>query len=261
MDIPASCQPWEAVLAAGSDDTRAILANVREEKCVKPDPQALFFTGLAAEFHPDAPPDAITEARRAARQTVKDAKGHLLCLGGQTEDGRFGELVRLQRPSSLNYSIPKDRLESAFGGGAGFTPEMLSKIDRDVIATFLEGYDGPVDTSNEFGITWGADMAEVGPVAATRPAELRNRLGLSGWEDEDYVLLLAYTRTQVAGGLHAPRIFEGIDSPAFRLATDCNATVGRTRPLSGDPANGFSEVVHLGCRVRPSRFEAIMLNE
>lgn len=256
MNIPASCSLWEQLMLGGTADSRAILDNVRTEVCVEAGAETRFFNDLGASLAQQSP-GTVADATNASAWVVSTARDELLYRGRHTGAGGFRELTRLQRPTSLTYCIPTENREYFTGAIGGLTADRLTTIDCDALSLLLEGYDGPVDTANSWGFAWGADFEEVRPVLETQPTQLPNRLGLSGWEHEHCGVLLAYPRREVPTPLQVPRVFEGINYPPFALVADCASDRGHTKPLTGDPDAGFPEVIHRGCRVRPSRFEVV----
>ena len=246
-----------------TSDTAAILANVKADRCLPGTVESLFFaeieTRLATWIWPASPEPAVqSAAARALGEVVaRDLSEDLTCQGPLLSDGSFAELTRVRSASDYHKYLPAaDRelfLESIARTESEFSAATADEL-RAWIEPHLSGYTGELTLAHPRGVAWVTDVVAVGlPLPAY--ASLIDRLGLSHLFGDRAGIAFRYPRA-VAPPLHLPRSLDAVGHPPFAIEEQCDASSGRTKPLSvGLP--GLPEAVHRGCQIAAGTFTGV----
>lgn len=241
MTIPATCENWRVLMAAGTHGEAAILQNLLAETCLPPAVEDAFFNQLSAA---GLPADCC-KARDFSKKVVIDSPHLFLCRGPVIPAATFQTVVRLRKAKDFYYCLP-DARRVAFAAFLGVTEDDFSKGDQDDLEIWLAAYTHELATRGSQPIAFVTDDSTF--PAAAGLVGLVDRLGLPDWTGETLGLLFRYPRAHIPGELHIPRSLDGIDFAEFSLVADCAAPHGLTRPYTAALA-GLSEAVHPGCEI------------
>lgn len=243
MDVPNI--PWREKMERGSTQDRRILANLRRDKCIRPDVSKEFFNRVAGRGNPGSPQDA----RNASIDTVKVDPDRFVCQGEKIPDGSFSTVFRLEGVKKLGKHLPDEHLRT-FGIRDRKTLS-ADGLSDDELRVIVDMYRGPLKLGSAIDIVWITDHEDSGEIGLKG---LVDRLGLAHLEDEERCLRIVYRRDGTIKDLHLPRSFDGIDNGQFDVVENCNADAGKTLPLHLPREQGLSEAVHRACEVVPEQF-------
>lgn len=237
MLIPAACNRWVKIIKAEGPIGIAILRNIELEQCISNDIWDIFFDELKGASFTD-----FQSAIRAACDILKSNPLQYYFKGNTPPINVFIDLFRIEKITSMTYRIPNFMHET------GLTDLDLSTMESDQINYLLEEYSKEASLGNQLGIVWATDLKYIEPNLSDI-SKLINLLGIKSSTIGNKFVLFKYKRKSVPGNLHVPRVFEGLDSPEFRLQVDCSKTSGMTLPISGPEDSGLPEIVHASCNI------------
>ena len=198
---------------------------------------------------------------QAGMSVVTMHPDELYCTGREVPADRMNSLVRFVRLRDIIWLIPdseterKEMLVQKLPFLRRKRPRHpLSRAHRDSLKQDL-GRD--LRVGRDEGVAWVTDDTVL-PGTNAPLRTIVQRLGLTHFKDDAWLIVLRYNRDDVPHSLHVPRSLDAMGHPAFEVQTDCSAPVGMTKPLPEAPEGvvGCPEAVHRSTRVRVAGMEA-----
>lgn len=229
---------------ASEADTGQILRNLEAEPCLDAGVEAEFFRRLEVR----APFADCQHAWSAAQDSVWSMRT-LNCQRAQVPPDRFQVLVRFTLPAKIPTMFP--RLDTI---ATGLTSGDLDSIESDRVQELVD--EALLEPDVLLGpLVWATESTDELEAARVNLADLFERLGLDQHlrriAHGECCMELRYRREHLPDSvtLNVPSALDGIDNPAFRPVSDCDAPCGLTEPLLPGGGVGFPEAVHRGCTV------------